>query len=83
MQIKKQCDDTEVNPLYQFADDIINGVGGLRDYEYYEMAAENFEHDICVVIWTLKSLANPKSKMSKRVLELVNERFSKQQEENG
>lgn len=38
------------NPLYQFADNIINGVGGLRDYEYYEMATENFEHDICVVI---------------------------------
>ncbi len=46
--------------LLEFVDKIINGCGGLHDFEYYEMAAPNMPRDEAVAIWVIKSLANPK-----------------------
>ena len=46
--------------ILEFSEKIINGVGGLHDYEYHEMATPNYDRDVSVAIWVIKCLANPK-----------------------
>ena len=63
-----------MNPLTEFAHEIINGVGGLRDFERYELAVPNIDRDEATVIWTLKCLANPACELSREVLDAISER---------
>lgn len=67
-------EDSKENPIIQFCRDIIQGVGGLHDYERYELAVPNFDRDICVAIFVIKCLANPKCDGSQEILNLILER---------
>ena len=62
------------NPIFRFANDIINGTGGLRDFERHELAAENYDHDVCVALWTIRCLANPRNESSGPVLDAIIQR---------
>ena len=67
------------NPLVDFAESIIFGVGGLEDKYMYEGAVDNLPHDQTVVIWTLKCLANPECEGSAEILRLISERRAEQE----
>lgn len=69
------------NPIYQFAEKIITGVGGMHDYEKYELATPNFDRDVTTAIWVLKCLANPKCEGSDYMLQLIQDRRQQLEEE--
>ena len=66
-----------MNILEKFAKEIIDGVGGLRDYERCELASPTIDRDQATVIWTLRCLANPECEGSQAVIEAILERRKK------
>jgi len=50
---------------------IIEGVGGMNDYERYEIVAWNQPERIAAANWTLQCLANPDCEGSAGVLEAI------------
>lgn len=48
--------------------EIIDGVGGLHDFETYEIATPNMPRDEAVAIWVLKCLGNKECDGSQKVL---------------
>ena len=60
--------------ILEFSEKIINGVGGLHDYEYHEMATPNYDRDVSVAIWVIKCLANPKCEGSQDAIQAIIER---------
>lgn len=60
--------------IVEFSKKIIEGVGGLQDFEYYEIASPNYSRDVSAAIWTIKCLANPKCEGSEEVLSAILER---------
>ena len=56
---------------YSWCDKIINGAGGYKAFQKYELAVENYEHDICVSIWILRCLANPECDGSEEVIDAI------------
>ena len=53
---------------------MIDGVGGLHDFEYYEMAIPNIPRDEATATWIVKCLANPKCEGSAEMLSAIQER---------
>ena len=62
--------------MVEFSESIINGVGGLKDFEHYEMAVSKYERDITVAMWVLKCLSNPDCKGAEEALQAIIERRS-------
>lgn len=54
--------------------EIIDGVGGLHDFEYYEMATPTIPRDEAVAAWVLRCLANVKCEGSDLVLGAIQKR---------
>lgn len=54
--------------------DIIEGVGGLNDFERYELAVPNVSERVWAAAWTLRCLANPKCEGSDDVLRAIMDR---------
>ena len=48
--------------------EIIDGIGGLHDFENHEIATPNMPRDEAVAIWILKCLGNRKCEGSQKVL---------------
>ena len=69
--------------ILEFSEKIINGVGGLHDFEYYEMASPNYDRDVSVAIWVIKCLANPKCEGSEEAVQAIIERRNKLAAEHG
>jgi hypothetical protein len=42
----------------QLCADLIEGPGGLDDFEYYEMATMNYRRDIGVAMWVVRCIGN-------------------------
>ena len=62
------------NPIADWCIAIIEGVGGLQDFQRYEMAVENYPHDVCVAMWVIRCLANPHGEDTQMVLDAIVER---------
>jgi len=60
--------------ILEFSKKIINGVGGLHDFVEYELAVPNYDRDVCVAIWVLKCLANPKCEGSEEAVAAIVEK---------
>lgn len=60
--------------------DVINGSGGLHDFEDHELASSNIDRDEAVGAWVIRCLANPKCEGSQAVLSAIIERREKVQE---
>jgi len=60
--------------ILEFSEKIITGVGGLHDFEYYEMATPNYDRDVVVAIWVMKCLANPLCDGSDEVIQAIIEK---------
>lgn len=58
--------------------EIINGAGGLHDYEYYEMPVETIPHDEAVAVWVIRCLGNAKCAGSDDVLQAIIDHRGKQ-----
>lgn len=54
--------------------DVIEGVGGMHDWEKYELVVHHVPRDIAVSYWILRCLANPKNEGSQAVLDAIHER---------
>jgi hypothetical protein len=52
--------EQEINNWNQWAEKIINGVGGFKDWKRYEHPLFKFENDIEIVIWTINCLIEDK-----------------------
>lgn len=52
----------------KFCQEIINGVGGFKNMEKYEVAVFP-DRDVAIAEWTLRCLANKKNKYSRKVLD--------------
>jgi hypothetical protein len=57
-----------------YCDRIINGVGGLHDFEDSEWAVPVCDRDTAVAMWVVRCLANPSSENSDRVLSAIIQR---------
>lgn len=62
------------SPIMKFCEDIITGVGGLHDFERYELATPNCDKDVATAAWVIRCLANPKNPDSEMVLNAIIER---------
>lgn len=60
--------------IKQFAKDIIEGVGGLNDFEHYEMAVPHVSDRVWAAIWTIQCLANPTCEGSAEAIAAILER---------
>ena len=60
--------------IMTYCEKIITGVGGLHDFERYELAVPNVDRDVATAAWVIRCLANPKSEGSQQVLEAILER---------
>jgi len=69
--------------ILKFSEKIINGAGGLHDFEYHEIATPNYDRDVVVAIWVIKCLANPSCDGSKEAMEAIIERRKDKQNEMG
>ena len=49
-------------------------VGGLHDFEKYELATPNCDRDVATAAWVIKCLANPQSDGAEYVLNAIMER---------
>lgn len=56
---------------YDFAREIIEGTGGMNDYEEYEKVVWHESDRVAASAWTLRCLANPNCKGSQEVLDLI------------
>ena len=59
--------------IYAWVHKIVDGIGGLHDFEYYEMATPKIPRDEAIAIWTLKALANPDSEVAGKIVALIQE----------
>jgi len=66
--------DTEVLDIAKWAEDMILGVGGMNDYEKYELVIWNESERVAAAKWILRCLANPKNEGSEYVLNAIMER---------
>ncbi len=57
--------------IADFATEIIEGVGGMNDFEKYELAAWGCSDRVAAADWTLRCLANPRCKGSQEVIEAI------------
>jgi len=56
------------NQLEAACINLIEGVGGLDDYEYHEMATMNTRREIGIVMWAVRSIGNnPDSELAKAI----------------
>ena len=62
------------NLIQDYCESIITGVGGLHDFEKYELAVPKVNRDVATAMWVIKCLANPDSKGSAEVLKAIQER---------
>lgn len=63
---RRKVDD----PIEQACIDLIEGAGGLDDYEEYEIAVMNCRREIGVVMWTVRCIGNnPNSELAKAIRE--------------
>lgn len=70
--------------IEKYCNEIINGTGGLHDFEYYEMATSNVDRDVAVAIWAVKCLGNDPSPEARAVVDAIVERrgASKREQQN-
>mgnify|MGYP001577499286 CR=1 FL=1 len=55
-------------PTEQLCADLIEGVGGLDDFEYHEMAVMNYRRDIGVAMWVVRCIGNsPNSPLAQTI----------------
>ncbi len=52
---------------------LVHGIGGLDDFERYELPAWS-DRDVAIVEFVLRSLANPRCQDADRVLAAIHER---------
>ena len=62
--------------------DIIDGCGGLHDFEYYEMAVSNLPRDEAVATWVIRCLANPDCEGSDEVMKAILNRRTERRPHN-
>ena len=65
---------TRENDVETWMKDIIEGCGGMNDYEEYELVIWNEPERVAAARWTLRCLANPKCAGSEYVLNAIMER---------
>lgn len=71
MSQKKPKAKRELHHIEKWAFAIIEGVGGLHDFERHEMAVSVFPRDVSVVLWALRCLTNPDNDAAGTVLEAI------------
>lgn len=64
------ADNTQPS-LLEFCNSIINGNGGLLDYEQHEVAVPTVPRDVAVAAWTIRCLANPGCEGSEHLVEMI------------
>ncbi len=58
------------SPIEQACADLIEGIGGLDDYETYEMAVMNCRREIGVAMWVIRCIGNnPDSSLAQALRE--------------
>jgi hypothetical protein len=67
-----------MNDIKTWVHDIIDGVGGLHDYERYEMPVETMPHDEAVAVWVIRCLGNPNCAGADEVLQAIIDHRAKQ-----
>jgi hypothetical protein len=70
---KKGREMITTEEIYAWVHKIIDGPGGLHDFEYYEMAVPNIPRDEAIAVWTLRALANPESEEAGKIVALIQE----------
>jgi hypothetical protein len=60
-----------------FAEAIVEGPGGMNDYERHELVVWAYPERVEAVIWAMKCLANPHCEGSSEMLEAIQERRTK------
>jgi len=53
---------------------VIEGSGGMNDYEHFEMAVWHVPDRVAAAMWVVRCLANPKCEGSAEVLQAIQER---------
>lgn len=66
--------------IQQWIEDAINGVGGWKSFETYEVVASE-DRDVAIAEWIIRCLANPQLEGSAEVLAAIIER--REQVKNG
>jgi hypothetical protein len=67
----------DVLDISEWIHQIISGIGGLHDYEKYELAVPRIDRDEAAASWAIRCLANPKSETAGWVLDAIIERREK------
>jgi hypothetical protein len=57
--------------IREFAKEIIVGVGGMDDFERYELAVWDVPERIAAAEWTIRCLTNPNCKGSAEALDAI------------
>jgi hypothetical protein len=60
--------------MFRWCLNVIEGVGGMNDYERYELAVFPRGERVHAVEWAIKCLANPRCEGSKEMLDAIIER---------
>lgn len=60
--------------IFDWIKNVIEGSGGLLDYERHEWAVRNYSDEITAAIWVIKCLGNPKCEGSAEVLKAILDR---------
>jgi len=69
INLRRKNKMTKINNQDDWAEDIINGIGGFKDYVRYEKPFFNHEEDVEIVLWTIKCLSNKNNKSALKQLE--------------
>jgi hypothetical protein len=67
-------DDYVPEDVLEWVRDKIEGVGGMNDFEKYELVIWHESERISAGYWVIRCLANPKSRGSKAVLDAIMEK---------
>jgi len=69
-----QNDDPDRFRIDDFAMEIIEGCGGLNDYERHELVVHQYSDRVAAAVWTMRCLANPYCDGSDVALEAIIQR---------
>lgn len=68
-----KCEEEEFD-IGAWCQRVIEGVGGMNDFERYELGVWNESDRVAAARWVLRSLANPRCEGSRDVLDAIEER---------
>lgn len=62
---------SEPETATDFAKQIIEGPGGMNDFERYEIVVFHNSERVAAAVWTLRCLANPECEWSQEVIDHI------------